>query len=174
MSKNKMQIKYKEPKRKRNKNVNVSSDNEIKKNVISAVCIVAFILLVYLGLLGLEKLGLFEKGYTKPSNDVTISETNILIGEVFNRNNDEYLVLFDKLDNNGSSYIRSLLSSREDKVYYVDMNDGFNKKYASDEANKDAKNASELKINDVTLIRIKNGKIDMYKTGEEEIEEYLK
>ena len=39
--------------------------------------------------------------------------------------------------------------------------------------NKDAKEPSELQINDITLIRINNGRIDMYLTGSEEIEEFV-
>ena len=176
MSKNKMKINYKTPQRKRNKNkIETDSKDEMKKNILNAFFIVLFIVLVYLGLLGLESTGLFDPGYTKPENNVQISDTNILIGEVFNRNETEYLVLFDKLDKNGNAYIRSLLSNEKDtKVYYVDMNDGFNKKYISEESNANATNSNELKINDITLIKIQNGSIKNYIVGEENIEEYLK
>ena len=48
-----------------------------------------------------------------------------------------------------------------------------NSKYKSDTANNKAKNVNELKINDITLIKITNGKISSYIIGRESIEEYL-
>ena len=58
-------------------------------------------------------------------------------------------------------------------VYKVDMSKEENSKYKSESANKNAKNVSELKINDITLIKITNGKISSYIIGRESIEEYL-
>ena len=59
------------------------------------------------------------------------------------------------------------------KVYKVDLSKPENKVFKSEESNKNAKRASELKINDVTLIRIKNGKIVNYIESSAKIEEYL-
>ena len=46
--------------------------------------------------------------------------------------------------------------------------------FTSDEANHDAKDASEMKISGPTLIKFNNNKIDDYIEGKEEITEYLK
>ena len=54
------------------------------------------------------------------------------------------------------------------------MSKGGNSKFASEKSNKKAKNASELKINGKTLIKIYNGKIKDYIEGSSNIEKYLK
>ena len=48
-----------------------------------------------------------------------------------------------------------------------------NAKFAGETANKKAKNAGELSINDITLIKIKNGRISAYYVGSEEIESHI-
>ena len=48
-----------------------------------------------------------------------------------------------------------------------------NKKYASDESNKEAKEASDLRIDGVTLIRVKDGKLDKYLDGKDDVVKYL-
>ena len=48
-----------------------------------------------------------------------------------------------------------------------------NAKYKGETANKKATKVSELSINDITLIKISNGKITTYLVGNEEIEGYF-
>jgi len=90
--------------------------------------------------------------------------------------NDEYYVLFDNYENEytKSTYINYLIDKVDDiKVYKVDMSKKENAKYSAEEENSDAENATELKINGITLIKIKNGRIEDYISGKESIEEYL-
>ena len=49
-----------------------------------------------------------------------------------------------------------------------------NAKYAGEKSNKKATKPSELQINGITLIKIKNGRIVDYIEGSDKIEEYLK
>jgi hypothetical protein len=53
------------------------------------------------------------------------------------------------------------------------MGQNENKKFLSDEENKNAKTASELKIKGITLIKINKGKIEKYISGSEDIEKFL-
>ena len=86
----------------------------------------------------------------------------------------EYYVLFDDFSNlKSDSYVSYLAGKSDIKVYKVDLSKPENKVFKSEESNKNAKRASELKINDVTLIRIKNGKIVNYIESSAKIEEYL-
>lgn len=177
MAKNKMKLKYKTQKRERNKVVEKTTKDEaviVLKNIIG---ILVFLGLAYLCVLGMSKLGLFEKGYTAPEKkDVTIDTDYITIGSVFNRKDSTYYVIFDNYSDSyiKDGYIDSLLNEKTDmKVYKVDMGANENKKFASEDENKNAKNASELKIKGITLIRIKNGKIDKYISGSDAIEEFL-
>lgn len=177
MAKNKMKLKYKPQKRERNKKVETTKMDEtiiVLKNITG---ILVFLGLAYLCVWGMTKLGLFEKGYTAPEKEAATIDTDyIAIGSVFNRKDNTYYVIFDNYQDSyvKDNYIDTLLKNKTNmKVYKVDMGQNENKKYASEEENPKAKNASELKIKGITLIRIKNGKIDKYISGSDAIAEYL-
>ena len=176
MSKNNMGIKYKRPKRERNKtNHSMNEADGFKNFFIVLASVLVFIGIVYLGVLGLEKLGVFEAGYTKPSKEATeISTEYIMIGTVFNRPEKDYIVIFDDYSKNINTYVNSLAENYKLRAYKVDMSKSENSKYKSDKENTNVKKDSDLKINDVTMIRITNGKVSKYIVGADKIEEYLK
>ena len=176
MAKNNMNIKYKRPKRERNKvDYTMTETDGFKKFFIILGSVLVFIGVLYLGVLGLEKLGVFEEGYTKPSTGATeISDEYIMIGTVFNRPEKEYLVLFDDYSKNLNPYINTLAENNDLRAYKVDMSKPENSKYNSEEENNNPKKDSDLKINDLTLIKISNGKVSKYIVGADKIEEYLK
>ncbi len=176
MSKSTMNLKYKSKKRVRNNNKNVEKGNTPKETIITIAVVVGFIAILYLGALGLEKLGVFEAGYTKPESSAEISYEDILIGEVFNRPGSEYLVLFDTFgDKTNDIFVKSLADNYSAlNIYYVDMSSNENKNYISESSNYSANSVDELKINGITLMRITNGRSSSYITGSEAIIEYLK
>lgn len=177
MAKRKMQMRYKSPKRERNKDKKeVTSEVQLKSFLINVISVLVFIWLIYLGALGLKALGLFDAGYTKPTKDATeISYEYILLGTVFNRSEKDYYVIFDDYDKNAYTYTNEVVKDGVKKpLYKVDTSKGENASCLSDTSNPNAKNASELKINDITLIRITNGKIAKYYSGSEKIEAQFK
>lgn len=177
MAKNKMQIKYKKPKRERNKYNNELQDEiKLKSFLINLFSVLSFIVLVYLGVIGLKSLGLFDQGYIKPTKEsTTINYEYILYGTVFDRKEKEYYVIFDNYDKNINSYINNLITSKSKiPVYKVDLSKKENEGCISSKSNSKAKNANELEINDLTLIRITNGKISKYFTGSAAIEAQFK
>ncbi len=176
MAKNKMNIKYKARKRERNKVVEVTPVDQAKKTIFVFIGLLAFLGLCYLCALGMQKLGLFDKGYEAPQKeDATVDPSFIAIGAVFNRNDKNYYVIFDNYESKYTQdiVVNNLLEKQTKKYYKVDMSANENKKFASNEENKGATKASELKINGVTLIEIKNGKIERYISGSGRIEEFL-
>lgn len=175
MAKSKMQMRYKSVKRERNKvKQEVTVKDQVKSFLINLVSVLLFIGAVYLGILGLSALGVFDAGYTKPTKEATsISYEYILIGTVFDRAEDEYFVIFDDFEKNLNSNLSELAENKKLPVYKVDMSKGENASYLSDKSNPNAKSVDELMINDVTLIRVKKGKIIKYITGVDNIEAYL-
>lgn len=176
MAKSKMNLRYKSPKRERNKNKNeVSSDIQIKSFLVNLFSVVLFIGVVYLGVLGLKALGVFDPGYKKPTKETTqINYEYILLGTVFDRTEKDYYVIFDDYDKNTNKYVNNLVKDNAKvPVYKVDTSKPENTSCLSDTSNPNAKNASELKINDITVIRITKGKIAKYIAGSEKIEEYF-
>jgi hypothetical protein len=176
MAKSKMKLNYKRAKRERNKiKEDISLKKQTKSFLINLVSVILFIGVVYLGVLGLSALGAFEKGYTRPTKEETsISYEYILIGTVFNRSEKEYYVIFDDFEKDLHANISDIVSNKKLPVYKVDMSKSENALFKSEESNTKAKDASELKINDVTVIKFKDHKIAEYITGVENIEAKFK
>lgn len=174
MAKSKMKLNYKRQKRER-KNNNQGNNNELKSSIYTVVGVLLFIGVIYLGVIGLEKLGVFEPGYTKTVKEPSeIDYEYIPIGTVFNRKENTYYVLFDNYETNKSdAYINTLVNNLKDRVYKVDMSKNENAKFISDKENAKATKVNDLKINGITLIKINKGKVVKYISGSENIEEYL-
>lgn len=161
---------------------------EIETSKVSVVGIifVALSVLCILGLFYLLTIYITNKHSNK--NNTTETETTeesinydkISIGKTFSVSSDDYLVVFyDTSNSDISNTYSNLISTYKAKeehlpIYYVDMNDSFNKKYTSSEGNRNATNASELSINGPTLIKVSNNALVDYLEGEESISEYLK
>lgn len=179
MAKNNMKLKYKPAKRDKNKkNYEVNKQEELNSAIKTTIIVLVSVGILYLCVIGMEKLGLFEKGYTKPEKEeVVIDYEFIDIGTVFNRSDKNYYVLFDNYESDFTKdpYINMLLDNQEDhRVYKVDMSLKSNEKYLSEEENPNAQSVKDLKINGITLIKVSNGKNVKYVSGSENIEEYLK
>ncbi len=179
MAKKSMKIKYKKPKRQKNKEIiDMSADNQVKAFIYTSIGVLVFLGVIYLGVIAMEKLGLFEAGYTKPeTGEVEFDYNFITMGTVLNRGEKTYYVLFDDYKNTITQdiYINDLLSKQDKyRVYKVDMNENENKKYVSQEANENAQSVNDIRINGITLIKVTSGKIVDYITGSDNIEEYLK
>ena len=177
MAKKGMNIRYKRPKRERNKfNPTMNTNDSIRNFGLTCLYVAGFLGLFALMIFGMDKLGLFQMKYTAPEKEGTkIDYEYIPIGTVFTRAEKEYYVYFDNYRSSVTSdgYINELLKNAKLRVYKVDMNKKENAKFAGEKPNLRATKASELSINDVTLIRITNGRLNGYITGSEEIESYL-
>ena len=177
MAKKGMNIRYKARKRERNKfNPTMNTNDSVRNFGMTLLYVIIFLGLFGLMVFGMYKMGVFQRGYTAPEKEETkVDYVNIPIGTVFNRDEKEYYVLFDNYRNNVSSdaYINALLNESSIRVYKVDMNRGDNAKFKGEKANKKASKASDLSINDITLIKITNGRISSYLVGSDEIESYL-
>lgn len=148
-------------------------------NVIKCVVIVLVILLV-MYLLTVLILKKSSTDYISKEDEKTaIQYSEILAGTSFNKEDEEYLVLFYDTTADNASVYGNMISTYEAKdshlpIYYVNLANTMNKSINSSESNKDAKDASELKINQSTLIKFSNGGIVDYVEGQDSINEYLK
>ena len=175
MAKKSMNLKYKSPKRERkNKDEEKERENYIKSTIKSICGVIIFVGCAYLLVLGMEKLGVFEAGYTAPEKEnAQVSYEYISVGMVFNRPEKTYYVMFDDYTDDFSYdvYVNGLLTVQKDyRVYKVDMSKDGNSKYQSEESNPKANDPTELKINGRTLIKITNGKVAQYLEGSDAIE----
>ena len=133
MAKRGMNIRYKSRKRERNKyNPTMNTNESIREAGMTVLYVVLFLGLMGLAVYGMNKMGVFQRGYTAPEKEETkIDYVNIPIGTVFNRSEKEYYVLFDNYRNDVSSdsYINELLKDSKIRVYKVDMNRADNAKF---------------------------------------------
>ena len=92
---------------------------------------------------------------------------------------DAYLVLYyDGSNSDLSSTVGTLVSTYKSKdshlpIYKVDMSDGLNKNYTSEESNTNPSSVEDLHINGITLIKFVDNKVDEYIEGQDSISDYL-
>ena len=137
---------------------------ELKRFIIILFAIIILVLIVY----GITR---FVKKDEQAKEEVTagvIDYDKVSIGTMLNRNISEYyVIIYDGKNENAilySSIINKYIAKTDSKkIYYCDLGNKLNSDYkAKDKVNKEAKNISELSLGDLTLIKVKNGKIDKY------------
>ena len=123
------------------------------------------------------KFGTEEKKEEK--TEVSIDNSTILMGQVFDqKESDYYVLIYNPKDN--SSIIKNWkqhydLKTDGIKMYVVNSNDQLNKKYITkDNSNKNPTGYSDLRVKDPTLIKISNKSVSAYIEGDEQIVEALK
>lgn len=162
--------------RDRNKNKKIVEEEtniELKKVIKILIVMVITFGLFYLITIGI----LSKKESVVKTYNPTIQYKKILVGESFTKNKKEYLVLYYNSNTDNMDDIHTMLETYNEKkdklyIYTVDMSEALNKKYISEESNKEATKAEELKIAGKTLIHFKNNKIIEYIT--DGIDTYLK
>lgn len=113
------------------------------------------------------------------SSNASISYDNIIIGRSFSMDEAAYLVLYyDGSNSDLSSTVGTLVSTYKNKdshlpIYKVDMSDGLNKNYTSEESNTNPSSVEDLHINGITLIKFVDNKVDEYIEGQDSISDYL-
>lgn len=178
-TKNNIKVIKKPVKKETKKIENNKLDGEILSFIKIALGVGVVVLVVFGATILMNKLGVFDEGYTKPERgEIIISYEDATVGTIFNRPDTEYYVVFDNFTENPNQYLTSILfrySSIEDglPIYRVDMSNGFNTKYAGEQGNPSAQKVEDVKINGVTLIKIVNGKNVKYIEGTTNIENEL-
>lgn len=140
---------------------------------------ILFIVIVVLSAFYLLTVAIVGSDDEEKDAETTIQYEEILAGSSFNMKNDEYLVVYYDFSDTEltdiTSQIYSYAYTGEYRLYTVDMSNGFNKPYATEEAaNKQPEKAEDLLINGPTLIKFADGKVEDYIEGTEDIVEYLK
>ena len=163
--------------KKQNIKYQTEESQEIKKFILVLLIIIVLIVGVYFLSKFFVKSNVAELTYQTGK----ISTNTAIVGTILNNPENEYYVLaYDSTGTNASAYI-TYANYYEDeqknaiKIYYLDLNNGFNKTYyVTENSNPKATKISELKIKDGTLLKIKKGKITEYIEGLEKIANKLK
>lgn len=153
----------------------INTDDEVKK----LIKIFVFILILFGAFYSLTLFLTKPKELQKEEDkEIEILYDEILLSQIFNQKKDVYyvLVLFDG-DYYGNVYKQYFekFRGRDDYIdyYKVNINDGFNYKFISEESKLDSKNVSSLKFKESTLLKVKNKRIDSSFEGSEKIINHL-
>jgi len=174
-----------EKEKKKNKNkikYETEESKEIKKFVIVLIVIIFAVALFYLATRMFITKDLFTGSNTK-TEETTTGEINYdvaIMGEILNRPYKTYYVaIYNKTEGEYMSEMISLVYAYTAKdehlhVYTVDLSNELNKSYYDPENIKlDVDNLKDLKVGDITLLKIKNGEIIKYYTDLEKMKKEL-
>ena len=154
------------------------NEDEIREFIIILIVVLLLVLGIYL----VSKL-IVDKRDNKSTDNTTVTGSinynKVSVGTILNRPYDEYyVVLYDSDDMNAalySSIISNYTIRGNIKMYYCDLSNPINSKYASssDKGNENAKTIEEMSFGRFTLLKINNGKIAMYLEDLEKIQKEL-
>ena len=148
---------------------------ELKKFVIILLGVFIVIVTTYFLTRNMVEKNNANNAANNKKAEVTFDYSKIILGELLNRPYDEYYVLVYNSKNPRSNYyynFASMYMAKDDalKIYVADLNDDMNSKfYSKKESNKDAKSVDELKVGDLTLIKVKDKQIVKYIEDEDGI-----
>lgn len=159
---------------KHNKKVEVADTPSGKGAVICIlVILVVFILTYFLTVYITDK----NKRSAIGVKDARIQYEVILVGESFNQNKDDYIVLYYDYENTSDySEVLSKYSEKEDRIsiYKSYTNEALNKKFVVTEViDQSPSNPADLKVSNPTLVRFQKNKIVEFITGKDNIISYF-
>ncbi len=161
-------------------------NNDLRNGIVITVTVVLVLVVVYLttavfmtGEIGSSKTNKKNKvTTTKSAVTTTLYDNMIIASKTFDQPNDEYMVIFfseKKASDNLKNAILSYDSGSKDvKLYKVNTDEVINKFVVSEDENINASSYNELKINDVTIITIKDKVITSYQVKEDKVIDKLK
>lgn len=141
---------------------------EVKRFIIILFSIIILVLAVY----GITRIINKGKKTTEETN-VTKGEIDydkVSVGTMLNKLDKEYYVIIYDGEASEAVYYSALVTTYMNKekslpVYFCDLGNALNKKYYvgdSKESNKNARSVDEFAFKDLTLLKIKNNKIEKY------------
>jgi len=167
--------------KKKNKiNYSTGEQAEVKNFII----VIIVVLLCVVGIYFLTRIFVTKDLFTHESpkqEDTLPVEVNYdvaMVGTIMNRPYDEYYVaVYDTTGKNNydmASIVSTYKGKKKLHIYRVDLNEHLNKEYYKpEEVNTKATGVEDFKFGDVTLLRIKKGKITKYITEIDAIKKEL-
>ena len=149
-----------------------AEQTEIRNFIIVIIVVLLCVGAIYLLTRAFVTKDLFTKNETAPTEEVVAGEVNYevaIMGQILNRPYKEYYVaIYNQAEGDYAADMATMLYSYTKKekhlhVYTVDLSNKLNEGYYDPKnVNVDAKSLNELKVGDITLIKVKNGKISKY------------
>lgn len=149
---------------------------EVKKFIFVLLGIILIVVGIYFFTRAFVTKDLFKQASDVTYTSGTVNYDVAVVGTMLNRSDKEYYVVAYSSENNSATYYNTLLSkylNNEDamKVYYLDLNNELNKEYVATDENisKSFTSIKELKFGNITLLKVKDGKVTKFITDLEKI-----
>lgn len=112
--------------------------------------------------------------YNRKNPIPTIDTSLVMCGTLFDKKDEEYLVLAFNIKKEEDATYGTLFESYKGDlpIYYLDLESGFNKGCVGETSNL-VSDSTKIKFNTQTLLHIKSGKIIKTYTTKDQIKEYL-
>lgn len=133
------------------------------------IIIVIVMVLIIVGIYYLTKYAVKKDTSSSTSSDntseVTVDNSKAIVGTMLNKVASEYyVIIYDSTSSDASSYTQMVTSYKAVTnalpVYTVDLNNALNSKYYSaSDTNPIADNINDLKFGNITVLKVKKGKI---------------
>ena len=164
---------------KKNKSQHWYSRNELTKLVFTFIIVIVVFIAFYLLTILIKNNTSSDDDFIESESAAVIQYEKILVGEIFNMNQNSYYVLILKdFEENEENYKQTidnyLLKEDAYKVYYVDLKSAFNKKFLSSDSNLEISSISDIRFKEDTLLKIEDKKIVNTYEGKNNIVEHLK
>ncbi len=164
----------------KNNNIKYETEEskEVKKFILVVISLVAIIVLIYF----FTKIFVTKdlvKGHEVSYQDGVINYDNLIVGNMLSKNDKEYYVIAFDSTSNDSAYYHTLISAYKNKdkalnIYSIDLSNELNKKYIDvNKPNLEFTSLDNLKLGEVTLFKVKVGKVSIYLTNVEDIKKEL-
>lgn len=148
----------------------IKQSRELKpKSLINILLLLLlFFVILYLitGLFITKDIKWFDKKESAEKEN-NLVDNKILASECLRQAEEEYYVYFYDTTNEDSS-LNSVISSLNEKVYRVDLSDGFNSNYVG-EGSGIVSDISDLKVSSPTVIKVSSERIVEFYSGTEDI-----
>ena len=154
---------------------------EIKKFILVLVGLIIIVVGIYFFTRAFVTKDLFGKKTEVTYTDGAYSSDRAIVGTMLNRPYEEYYVMaFDSEGTQANYYntiVSQYMSSKDSlKTYFIDTNNALNQKYVATEDEKITEKfdtIENLKLGEVTLIKVKDKKVTKLITNIEKIKEEL-
>lgn len=167
------------------KKLNIKTEEQ--KEMTRFLVVLIGLILIIVGIYFFTRVFVTKDLFTNKDNSESeyttgvVDNTAAIVGNMLNRLETEYYVALLNYDNPESYFYNTLISNYLEKenalkFYYVDLTNSLNKKYLATEGktiSTNYKDLDSLKLGDITIIRVKKGKVVKFLIDEDSIRKEL-
>jgi len=163
--------------------IKIKTGKEVSEQQEEVVRLLKFLIVIILMIVGIYFFtkafitkDLFKKAEEAAPISGVINYDTTIIGQIFDKPEDEYYVVLYDAKKDSAIYYATIIKAYQEsekplRIYFADLdNQVFNKQYYTenaDEINANTTDLSKFKVGDLTLLKIKSGKITKVVQSEE-------